>query len=253
MKQIKPFLLILTLLSSLTLSAQDEAPFTADRPGATTGPDVLPKYRLQWETGLFYEYSHLEEETVRTWALNASLLRFGLSDHAELRMEAAWLDMAVDGHHYRGIANLAFGTKVKLFDAWRFLPDVGLLANVYVPDKRDDSLMPDNWGGSVGLLFQNQLTSWLSLGYEADLIWQDDSRPTFFWGLGLSAQATERLGFLVEEYNYKFPGVTECKMEFAVTWQLARRLQIDVYTDIDLKYPKDYVQIGAGIAWQITK
>ncbi len=253
MKLIQSLLLFLMLTLSTSLSAQEDAPFIPDRPGALNSPDILPKYRLQLETGAFYEYSRLEEEAIRTWALNISTLHFGISDYAELRLDASWLDMAIDGNHYRGLANLGFGIKAKVVDGYRFLPTIGLMTNVYVPDKREDSLMPDEWGGLVGLLFQNPLTSWLSLGYEADLLWQDNSKPTFFWGIGLTAQATKRLGFIVDQFNYKFPGVTECKLAVAVTWLLARRIQIDAYTDFDLKYPKDYIQVGVGLSWQITK
>ncbi len=49
---------IVILLSFFPLSAlaqSEEAGFTADRPGATTGIDVLPKGRLQWETGVGYQ------------------------------------------------------------------------------------------------------------------------------------------------------------------------------------------------------
>ena len=53
---------MLAAMLSLTATAQnDEVGFSADRPGATTGTDVVEKGRLQWETGVGYERSRLEE------------------------------------------------------------------------------------------------------------------------------------------------------------------------------------------------
>lgn len=53
--------------------------------------------------------------------------------------------------------------------------------NVLVPSSSDDDFLPEEWSGQMGLLFQNELTSWLSLGYEADLTWYGGTKPIFFW------------------------------------------------------------------------
>jgi len=42
-------------------------------------------------------------------------------------------------------------------------------------------------------------------------------------------------------------------MELGAAWQLSRRLQIDVNTDINLNDFKSFWSIAVGVAWQITK
>ena len=85
-------LLLVTLLPLLALAQSEEAGFTADRPGATTGVDVLPKGRVQWETGFGYERTKVVEDVaVTTWTVNSSLLRWGISESAELRLQADYL------------------------------------------------------------------------------------------------------------------------------------------------------------------
>ncbi len=143
----------------LSVLAQSEGTgFTADRPGATTGPDVIPKGRQQWETGVGYQHIRMEGLETYSWTLNTTLLRFGISDYAELRLQGDWNKTGGDIYKYNGPANVAIGTKVRLFDGWKFVPEVSLLGNVYVPSKHYD-LMPDNWSGELDLLCQNQLTS----------------------------------------------------------------------------------------------
>ena len=247
------FLLFLSALLPLCTSAQAEEGFTADRPGATTGVDVLPKGRLQWETGVAWEHSKFDDPTATSWTLNTSLLRWGFSDVAELRLQADYLYTRSDGTHTNDLSNVAIGTKVKLYEGWKAVPAVSLLTNVLIPGGSDDSYLPKKWGGHIGLLFQNQLSSWWSLGYEGDLIWSDDSRPLAFFGLCLGFALNDRLSLIVEEYNYNQTGATECWSELSLSWQLSPRVQLDLGTDLSLSHFADYHNLMLGVSWQITK
>ena len=60
MKRIFVFLLVFL---PVFVMAQESVGFTADRPGSTTSVDVLPRGRVQWETGIGWERSkHLDHE-----------------------------------------------------------------------------------------------------------------------------------------------------------------------------------------------
>lgn len=246
-------LLLVTLLPLSALAQSEEAGFTADRPGATTGVDVLPKGRVQWETGIGYERSKKDGPAATTWTLNTSLLRWGISESAELRLQADYLYSSCEGAHTNGLSNVAIGTKVKLFEGWKAVPVVSLLGNVLVPGGSNAEFLPKEWGGQMGLLFQNELTSWLSLGYETDLIWSDAAKPTFFWGACLGFQLNDRLSLMAEEYNYHYDGFHENWVELGAAYMLTPRLQLDLATDISLNYPKRYFNLSIGVAWQITR
>lgn len=202
------------------MAQSEEAGFTADRPGATTGVDVLPKGRVQWETGIGLERSKMDGPTATTWTLNNSLLRWGISESAELRLQADYLYTDIEGTHVKGLSNVAFGTKVKLFEGWKAVPAVSLLGNVLVPGGSDAAFLPEEWGGQMVLLFQNELTSWCSLGYETDLIWSDAAKPTFFWGACLGFQLNDRLSLMAEEYNYNKPDGHENWIELGAAYML---------------------------------
>ena len=249
----KYVLLLLLAWPVLYAGAQETTPFTADRPGATTGVDVMPKGRVQWETGVAWEHSKLEGPAATTWTLNTSLLRWGFSDTAELRLQGDWLQTSAAGDHFSGLANVAVGTKVRLFEGWKAVPAISLQGHVLVPGGSEAHYLPAHWGGQLGLLFQNELTSWLSLGYEGDLVWSDTSRPTAFFGLCLGFALSSRLSLAVEEYNYNTSDGTDCWSEIALSYQLTPRLQLDLGTDISLSHFLDYHNVMAGVAWQLTK
>lgn len=258
-------LLLVTLLPLLALAQSEEAGFTADRPGASTGVDVLPKGRVQWETGIGLERSKMDGPAATTLTLNTSLLRWGISESAELRLQADYLYSSCEGTHINGFSNVAIGTKVKLYTPslgegrGGLVPAVSLLGNVIFPERCLPSfgggggdLLPEEWGGQMGLLFQNELTSWCSLGYETDLIWSDAAQPTFFWGACLGFQLNDRLSLMAEEYNYQYSDSHENWVELGAAYMLTPRLQLDLATDLSLNYPKRYFNLSIGVAWQIT-
>jgi len=241
------------MMLMMPLWATAQADFTADRPGATTGTDVLPAGRVQWETGVAWERSKLDGPAVTTWTVNNTLLRWGFSDYAELRLQGDFLASSASGAHHSGFSDVAIGTKVKLLEGRKALPSMSLLANILVPGGSDANYLPREWGAQVGLLFQNELTSRLSLGYEGDLIWSDDSQPTAFYGVCLGYALNDRLSLALEEYNNTSSDGTECWTEISFGWQVSPRLQLDMGTDISLSHPADYHNLMIGLAWQMTK
>lgn len=260
MNRVKITIVSLLAVLSLCASAQEaEAGFTADRPGATNCTDVMPKGRVQWETGVAWERSKLTGPAATTWALNTSLLRWGFSDFAELRLQGSWLLESAAGDHDSGLADVAFGTKVRLFsppdsgDWRRCLPEMALLTHILVPGGSDATFLPQHWGCQTGIIFQHQLASWCTLCYEAGLSWSDIPRPTLLFGVGASFAATKRLSVCVDEYNFNDAGGTECWSELSLAYQLTPRLQLDIASDFCLSYFADYHNVMLGVAWQITK
>lgn len=247
-----PYILLLVFLPLLASAQSEEADFTADRPGATTGTDVLPKGRLQWEMGVGYQQVRQNGATSYIWTLNTTLLRFGISDYAELRLQGDWNNEGGEIFDYNGSEDVAIGVKARLFDGWKFVPAISMLGNVIIPSKHYDN-MPNNWSGQMALLFQNQLSQRFSLGYQGQMTWFDSEKPIIFYGACLGYTLNDHWQLMLEEYNYKYPDSTENWMELGVAWQLSPRVQIDVNTDVNLNDIKSYWSIARGIAWQITR
>jgi len=227
--------------------------FSADRPGATTGPTVLPAGRLQLETGFAWERSGLNNSWETTWTVNTSMLRLGLTPYAELRLQANYLISLNNKERKLGFDSVLFGTKAKLFDGWKFLPAVSLMANVFVPGKKGSAFLNEQWGGQMALLCENTVTSWFSIGYEAELLWKGDVKPDVFWGLCLGFQPWERVGFQLEQFNRKDTDGIHCWAELSCAVQVSPRVQLDIASDLSLNSPARYAILMFGVSWQITR
>lgn len=245
-------LLYILLFLFQVVYAQEDVSFTADRPGATTGTDVMPKGRFQWETGFGYEKSTVSNIRIENWTINNSLFRYGVTDYAELRFQIDEMCTHTNDDSFGGIANLMIGTKISFCDGVGILPSISLMANLYIPGGKESNYLPQNMGASMDLLFNNELCSWISLGYQAGLSWYDNPKPTTFAGACLGVTPTKEFSFFIEEYNY-FDDETECYMEVGASYLLCPRLQIDLTTDFDLRHMNNYHNLSFGIAWQITK
>ncbi len=243
--------LLCAALLSLCAFAQENEGFTADRPGATTGPDVLPRGRVQWETGVSWELSRLETPGTTTWTVNSSMLRWGFSDFAELRVQGDYIISIFDGNLLRGFDNFTIGTKAKLYEGGGILPTISLLANVLIAGGRRSEFLPRHHGAHMGLLFANDLASWCSLGYEADLIWTGEGHPTVFFGACLGFSLTEKLSLQLEEFNYAHNADLQCWSELSLAYQLSERVQLDLGTDINLNTPAKYHNLMLGVSWQL--
>ena len=250
------FLLVLAGMVCLPffVSAQT-VEFMADRPGATTGPEILPKGRVQWETGFATERSALEGPWSRTWTINTSLIRVGFSDFAEFRLQADYLLHATsDGVRTTGFDDVMFGFKARLVEGRKWIPQVALMANAFIPGKDASPFMSSEWGGQIALLCENEVTSWFSIGYDADLIWEgEEAEPDVFFGGCLGFKPWKRFSIFLEEFNRSTSRGIKSWMELSLAFQLAPRVQIDVATDLSLNNPDKYSIIMLGVIWQITK
>ena len=78
----KLFILLFLPLGCLTVYAQDNVEFTADRPGASTGPSVVGQGVIQLEQGIQYD----GDGAAGVFTFSNTLLRYGLFDSMEIRL-----------------------------------------------------------------------------------------------------------------------------------------------------------------------
>lgn len=189
--------------------------------------------------------------------INKTSLRCGITDYCEFRFgisyDYTWTYMDDECYKLGGLSDLSFGTKVKLYDGKGWIPKMALLATLTMPADKD--FLPERVGGDFHLLFGNDLCDWCSLGCDVGYSWSKKNgeyeNPLFF-GVSLGFAPTDKLGLMVEEYN-----VTDNDnkvnpfSEFAVTYMVHPRVQLDAYTDVDWKNPGKFRNIGIGVAWRI--
>ena len=233
--------------------AQDEAEFTADRPGASTGPSVVEHHVIQLEQGVKYEG---DGSRFGTYTFSNTLIRYGLFPNMEIRLGGDAFLYPSGGceiSHKAAFSGLCVGTKIKCFEGKGAIPAVSVLADFAIPCTASDGCNEDYLTPSLYLLFENPVCDWLSIGYNIGAKWKGTPGATAFAALCLGFSATDRLSCFVESYNYFNESGNAYYMDFGVNWQVSRRVQLDVAADIDITNPGQWWSISCGVAWQINK
>ena len=79
--------LSLLMLGSARSMAQEAIDYSPDAPGATTGIDIMKQGKIDWETGIGLEWDRRNGEHARTFTINTSMFRLGLTPQAEVRLQ----------------------------------------------------------------------------------------------------------------------------------------------------------------------
>lgn len=235
------FLLVITMAAAQT----DGLVISADRPGMSTGTDVMPKGKVQWETGVGYE----SEGGAATYTLNNTLVRFGLVDWAELRVG---MDL-LHGNGTTGLSALNIGTKIAMVENKGWVPAISLLSNLQCPRIGSSAFTPSHLAPQLYVLFQNQVTSWFNVGYNVGAEWDGTlAEPSTFAAVCLGFSITESLGCFVESYNYFHSLGNTYAMDLGLNWVVTRNLQLDLAANLNLQNTGNYLMISGGVAWLIN-
>ena len=248
---------------------------TADRPGAGTGSEVLPYEVMMWETGFEGQFASWQH----TFTLPTTLFRFGLPGPAELRLEyTGSLDVLPYKPNIKYIYDpspLTIGTKINIFENHghnnnlRWVPRTSVLVNLNLPITPQMAKdMPI--GGGVDLLFENELTDWLSLGYDIGAQWKEWApAPDIFAALGFNIELANKVGMYVEAFGTFDPDAVNEKtgktythgdvnFNFGFTYAVHPRVQLDIYAGFNcynsnpkLSKPQNKSFVGFGVAWMI--
>jgi len=246
---VKLIMLVLGILMGTSLLAQ-ESDFTADRPGAATGTDILSKGAFQWETGVGFDM----DGALHSYTLNNTLFRFGISNAAEIRIGMDWL-MDYDSElrqHQMGVSALNIGTKVRLYQGEGWIPTFSVLTNLAIPRLGSAIYCPEHLAPSLYLLAQHDWCDWLNVGYNVGAEWDGFSpTPYAFAAISFDFSPTDRLGCFIEGYGNFKKDDNSYFTDFGISWMAAPRVQLDVAAYINLLHPISVFGVSAGVAWQI--
>ena len=250
----KAFLFVFLVFASVLCFAQDEIPSVVpERPGYTWGAEVTPLHKIIWDQGIGYEST---PEGINTLTLSSTVLRYGLFENMELRFGTDFL-MYNKGEAiapFTGLSPLTIGTKIKLYEGSGILPSVGILAEVQSPHIGSKDLLPSHLAPSMYLIFENIITDWLSVCYNAGEQWDGESaKPTTFLGLALNFSINDQLGAFIDSYNYlNSEEGNQYMLETGLYWQVSHRVQLDIEGDFDLQNLGKYYSVGCGMSWMIN-
>ena len=245
----KVFCLLLFCVVALVAAAQ-EVEFTADRPGASTGPATVGQKVIQLEQGIQYDGVG---DGYGQFTFSNTLLRYGLFDGVELRLGGDALIHHTFDKWQPAFAGLAVGTKIRCFEGRGAIPAISVLADFAIPGTASCGFETEHFAPSLYLLFENPVNDWLSIGYNVGAEWDGSTpAPTTFLALCLGFSITERLGCFAESYNYFGKLGNSYCTDFGLNYMIGSRVQLDVAANLDVCNPKHCWAVSFGVAWQIN-
>jgi hypothetical protein len=245
----KIILSVLSIFSFVSLSAQ-EVEFTADRPGASTGPSTVARGVIQWEQGVQYD----GDGGKGTFTFSSTMFRYGLFDGVELRLSGDGFIYDNANRWKTAFSGVNIGTKIRCYEGGGAVPAVSVLANFSIPCTGTKGFVVENFAPSLYLLFENTLNDRFSLGYNVGAEWDGSSpSPATFLALSLGYSITDGVGCFIESYNYLARGGNQFCADFGFNYMVARKVQLDIAANLDLRDPAHCWAVSFGVAWQINK
>lgn len=247
----KLFLLLLCVSGSLmTARAQEQAEFTADRPGVSTGPAVVGHKVIQLEQGLSYDVA----DGTSAFTFSNTLFRYGLFPNMELRLGGDGFLYKDNNAFKAAFSGLSVGTKIKCFEGRDAVPAVSVLADFAVPHTASAGFSVDHLAPSLYLLFENPVNDWFSIGYNVGAEWNGTfPGPAAFAAVCFGFCATEDLGCFVESYNYFGSLGNQYAVDLGFNWMVGRKVQLDLAANLDILNPAQCWSVSCGVAWQINR
>ena len=240
---------IIMISASLAVMAQD-VEFTADRPGASTGPATVWRGVIQLEQGVQYDGVG---DGYGQFTFSNTLFRYGLFDGVELRLGGDALIHHTYDNWQPAFAGLTVGTKISCFEGRGAIPAISVLADFAIPGTAGNGFETEHLAPSLYLLFENSVNNWLSIGYNVGAEWDGSTpAPTTFVALCLGFSVSERLGCFAESYNYFGKAGNSYCADFGLNYMAGERVQLDVAANLDVCNPKQCWAVSLGVAWQIN-
>jgi hypothetical protein len=161
-------LLVALFFYPASLWAQSEktpGPISTDRPSASAGPGVVPRFALQFEMGYGFGRSESQDVSIDTQGFPGLLLRFGVLETLEARLTMnGWSFKDAATGDESGFNDIGVGAKWAIVSENGPLPETSLLVEVNLPV--GDPGFTDDFSNPKFLgLFTNQLSEELSLTY----------------------------------------------------------------------------------------
>jgi len=229
-------------------------PISTDRPSFSLGPGTIPKGRVQFETGYTFSFEDAHPN-VKTHTFPETLIRLGLTDIAELRVEWPILTFIDNGTSVHGLRDLGLGFKIQVFQQQGLRPRVSFAGRLSIPtgdkDFSSDRVDPE-WRTILTYALNERMGLFGNVN-----IGSPTSQGTRFVqvssSLGLSGSLWHRLTGFVEYfglYPREAAGGSGHFLQTGVLYLLSHNVQLDARVGGGLTRGTDDLFTGAGISWR---
>jgi hypothetical protein len=245
----------------LAAHAGDEDTIATDRPDFVESSNVVGKSRFQVETSIGMDRNKAGSVRERSWS-TPTLLRFGISDNVELRLETdgAMRQRVSDSTtgvrlSERGYGDVSLGLKWHVLDAAGNLPSVGVLFHADMetgsPPFRGEGTRP-----SARMVAEWELGNDLSLGVMPGMGYERHAGGTFgILGVVLGKAWNDQLRSFVElsspRIDSNADGGTEASATVGVAYLISNNCQIDSALSRGLKHRTPDLSVTVGLSFKL--
>lgn len=244
--------LLVFLLLGLSAPSLAQEKIEADRPDQSQGPSVVPRGLFQLEAGYL---NQRHDSRTKTHAYPTGLLRIGLLEGVEIRVQGAVKDSVIENgteRHIKGWGPLSVGTKVRLWEASGWRPDAAIMAMVTLP-VASEVFKPDNPEPQFNLGFRNELSEKTDLTYNLGYGWTGGD-PVRSYGANITRELTDKFTLYLEAFGSKGKGETaEYQADIGLLYLLLPNLQLDVAYGRRLNRVAPERFVGAGLAVRLPR
>lgn len=249
----KNIVIAVFLVFGYMLKSQNPGDMIVDKKSRTVSAIVLTKGVLHIESGFHYDGD--QELGVKTSSinLNTTLLRFGISDGVELRIETGYSRLSVSGNTVSGLEPVKFGFKSKIADRNNKSPDIALIFAVAPANTGSENFSNKKWEFDFIGAFDWRLPKELNLGSNIGIVLNGGSGDFVI-------PVTTVLGFPLD---YHWGGFFELSGEFineqdprfsaaiGVTYNQNNDLQFDAYIGKGINDAAIDWFFGFGLSWRL--
>lgn len=252
---------LLSCAAAPVLAQEKQERLVSDRPDLVETSEVVGKGRVQLETGVLVERERSADERGRTYT-SPTLLRVGLSDNVELRLESEGRTVehsrdraSGERSTVAGYADTSIGFSWHVQDGQGMRPSVGVLASADLPTGskrvRGEGVRP-----SLRVVGEWDLPGELQLGVMPGLAVdnKDDSgRYTYgIFGVVLEKAFSERLhgfaGLALPQIARSRHGGTQASLDIGAAYFLSNDLQVDTMFSRGLNHRSPYASFTVGLS-----
>jgi len=243
----------------LRLIAQDKTvpPLATDRPDQTESAWLVPKGAIQFELGSLFEYDNDEGVTVKTFENSSLLIRYGLGDLIELRMNLVHAlqesDRGATVTRLSGLRPLSAAVKLFVTEQKGVIPRTVFISEVGLPYGKKE-YTPQRIVPSFLFVFANEINKRLGIGYSFGPSWEDTGHYEYFYSVVGGYSIADWLGGYVEFYG-NLPDADSDRhlMDGGLTFLIRHNLQADISAGAGLNKSAADFFIGLGISWRIPR
>jgi Putative MetA-pathway of phenol degradation len=245
----KSFILVLLLFTSLVF-AQNSEPIQADRPDQTETPALVPQGMFQLETGFTFQKN---EQNSTSNTLPTLLWKYGVNSNFELRLITEFVSEEINTEKKDGLKPIYLGMKVKMSDEKGLVPKTSLIAHISIPNGASSKYKTDFYAPEFRFVMQHTLSEKMSLSYNLGAEWDGFSaEPTFIYTLTTGYSITDKLGSYIELFGFA-PQKNKSNHSFdgGITYLINDNFMLDLSAGFGISKTAPDSYFAAGFSFRI--